>query len=201
MRMWRNWVDAPVSETGGFGHGGSTPSVRTPRRLRGDGCQRRRPPSRPGGAPQPRRPTGRRHHVPRGVQACPGPVGCVGACRPTPARLRSSVRQSTGFRPRAQRFDSSRGPAPRTTNDATPWPSGEARACNARNGGSTPPGVSHTRNGNDDRKENPGRRLLMCRLAGRAPGFSRPPGFPPTDAGAARRPPIPTPAPRRATAA
>ena len=28
---------APVSETGGFGHEGSTPSVRTPRRLRGDG--------------------------------------------------------------------------------------------------------------------------------------------------------------------
>ena len=37
-------------------------------------------------------------------------------------------------------------------DDTTPWPSGEARACNARNGGSTPPGVFHP-TGNNDRKE------------------------------------------------
>ena len=42
-----------------------------------------------------------------------------------PSRLRSSVRQSTGFRPRAQRFDSSRGPARPTVTDRrrhTRWP-------------------------------------------------------------------------------
>jgi hypothetical protein len=26
--MWRNWYTPPVSETGGFGHEGSTPSIR-----------------------------------------------------------------------------------------------------------------------------------------------------------------------------
>src|SRR5882724_5525204 len=46
--------------------------------------------------------------------------------------------QSTGLRPRAQRFESSRG---LSRNTATPWPSGEARACKARYGGSIPPGV------------------------------------------------------------
>ena len=58
-----------------------------------------------------------------------------------------------------QRRQLSTAPAAPTTsetdrpgNTTTPWPSGEARACNARNGGSTPPGVFHPTT-NRDRKD------------------------------------------------
>ena len=81
------------------------------------------------------------------------PPGCGAAprvVRPTTAgvadpsqlapRLRSSVGRAPGFDP------GRRGSTPLGGFDCiavtTPWPSGEARACNARHGGSTPPGVS-----------------------------------------------------------
>src|SRR6266545_3360535 len=54
----------------------------------------------------------------------------MGVRLPPPALRFASVaqRKSTGLRTRAQGFDSSRG----LSNDVTPWPRGEARACKAR---------------------------------------------------------------------
>ena len=88
-RVWRNPVDAPVSDTGGETHGGSTPSIRIHPQTKGT-----RLALSPGSAPNDRR-----------------------------AGLGAS--------------------------SATPWPSGEARVCKARHGGSSPPGVSAEPNDNE----------------------------------------------------
>ena len=64
----------------------------------------------------------------RGVRASTtgGSASSRGSARLTLPRSSVESRASTRFPPLT-----------------TPWPSGEARACNARYGGSTPPGVFH----------------------------------------------------------
>ena len=105
---------APVSETGGFGHEGSTPSVRTPRRPRATGVTERRPPE------PARRGQGRLYDLPSVAQSgrAPGfdpgrrgstPLGGLHHQQPTDQR-RDTVaeRRGTRLQRARRRFDSAR---------------------------------------------------------------------------------------------
>jgi O-acetyl-ADP-ribose deacetylase len=102
-----------------------------------------RSPSRPSWAPgrshfPPSRlaSSGSRSIEPRGSRSQPPLTSSSGGRRSSASRSCSST---------ALRTTSSRKPwlaAPEPGRNATPWPRGEARACKARYGGSSPPGVS-----------------------------------------------------------
>ena len=124
LRMWRNRDTHRSQKPAASAMGVRLPPSALPV-ARSDGCHRRRP-AEPARRAQETRPVGARSVQAEGRAS--GPL---------------SVRPSTGFRPRAQRFDSSRG-----LHGQQPPPTTRHRGRAARHapqraqGGSIPPGVS-----------------------------------------------------------